>query len=97
MPKRKRGDGSDINELLAQYENELYRALKLSKGFERQRLSKRLRDGKTAPEKRQRLEREVTVLKVGTRHKHLTASPSPSSPPTSPPFSLSLSLIPGSR
>lgn len=42
---------------------ELFRALKLAKGFERQRLAKRLRDETNTPQKTQRLEREVLVLK----------------------------------
>jgi len=61
MPKRKRGEAS-LEEKLAKWQKELVRALKLAKGFERQRLSKRLRDADL--EKKARLEREVLVLKV---------------------------------
>jgi hypothetical protein len=61
MPKRKRGEAG-LEEKLAKWKKELVRALKLAKGFERQRLSKRLRDAD--PGKKARLEREVLVLKV---------------------------------
>jgi ribose 1,5-bisphosphokinase PhnN len=61
MPKRKRGEPS-LEENLAKWRKELVRGLKVAKGFERQRLSKRLREAD--PEKTARLEREVLVLKV---------------------------------
>lgn len=38
--------------------------LKVAKGFERQRMAKRLRDPKSTPEKRVRIEKEIAVLKV---------------------------------
>lgn len=61
MAKRKRGEPT-LDENLAKWRKELVRALKLAKGFERQRLSKRLRDADA--EKKARLEREILVLKV---------------------------------
>lgn len=63
MPKRKRGEPS-LEEKLARWRKELVRGLKVAKGFERQRLSKRLREAD--PEKTIRLEREVLVLKVSS-------------------------------
>ncbi|KAG6031993.1 hypothetical protein E4U41_007354 [Claviceps citrina] len=63
MPKRKRGDGSSLIDVLGKCQDEVFRALKVSKGFERQRLSKRLRDHGITPDKTQRLEREIAVLK----------------------------------
>ncbi|KAK2591672.1 bud site selection protein 22 [Conoideocrella luteorostrata] len=64
MSKRKRGSDSGLNDILVKYEDEIFRAIKKSKGLERQRLSKRLRDRYTTPEKTQRLEQEIVVLKV---------------------------------
>ncbi|KAG6255669.1 hypothetical protein E4U23_003654 [Claviceps purpurea] len=63
MPKRKRGAESSLTDILVKFEDEVFRALKASKGFERQRLSKRIRDQATTPDKAQRLEREISVLK----------------------------------
>ncbi|KAG5942555.1 hypothetical protein E4U53_007218 [Claviceps sorghi] len=63
MPKRKRGAGTSLRDALGRYQDEVFRALKTSKGFERQRLSKRLRDQGITPDKTQRLEREIAVLK----------------------------------
>lgn len=63
MPKRKRGELS-LDDKLEKQCNEVFRALKSAKGFERQRLSKRLREDGIGPDKKERLEREVTVLKV---------------------------------
>ncbi|GAB0133851.1 hypothetical protein EsDP_00002245 [Epichloe bromicola] len=63
MPKRKRGSGSSLIDILDKYQDEVFRALKASKGFERQRLSKRLRDQGITPDKTRRLEREISVLK----------------------------------
>lgn len=65
MPKRKRGEPS-LEDKLEKQCNEVFRALKSAKGFERQRLSKRLREDGIGPDKKERLEREVTVLKVTT-------------------------------
>lgn len=64
MPKRKRGAGSSLHDILEKHQDEVFRALKTSKGFERQRLSKKLRDQRITPDKTQRLEREIAVLKV---------------------------------
>ena len=47
---------------LEEFEVKLFRALKVAKGFERQRMAKRVREAN--PDKVERLEREVTVLKV---------------------------------
>lgn len=65
MPKRKRGEPS-LEEKLAKWRKELVRGLKVAKGFERQRLSKRLREAD--PEKTARLEREILVLKVSSTY-----------------------------
>ncbi|ORY57571.1 Bud-site selection protein, partial [Pseudomassariella vexata] len=61
MAKRKREPS--LQENLSRWEQKLMQALKTAKGFERQRLSKRIRDPTTTPEKIERLEREVVVLK----------------------------------
>ncbi|TGJ81511.1 hypothetical protein E0Z10_g7254 [Xylaria hypoxylon] len=75
MPKRKRGEPS-LEENLAKWKKELVRGLKAAKGFERQRLSKRLREAD--PEKTARLEREILVLKSldlpQAAHAHLCSS-----------------------
>ncbi|KAK2048102.1 NADH-ubiquinone oxidoreductase 30.4 kDa subunit [Colletotrichum somersetense] len=63
MVKRKRSREDDIEQKLADYRKEIFRALKGAKGLERQRYSKRLRDDKATPEKVKRLEREILVLK----------------------------------
>ncbi|KAI0198532.1 Bud-site selection protein [Astrocystis sublimbata] len=74
-PKRKRGEPS-LEENLAKWRKELIRGLKTAKGFERQRLSKRLREAD--PEKTARLEKEVLVLKSldlhQAAHAHLCSS-----------------------
>jgi AAA ATPase containing von Willebrand factor type A (vWA) domain len=62
MPKRKREDTS-LPALLSKHRHLLYQALKTAKGFERQRQSKRLRDPKSTPDKKARIEKEVVVLK----------------------------------
>ncbi|KAF5000753.1 hypothetical protein FGRMN_1521 [Fusarium graminum] len=62
MPKRKRGE-SNLGEKLEKHCNDVSKALKAAKGLERQRYSKRLHEDKVEPEKKERLEREVTVLK----------------------------------
>ncbi|KAI0002632.1 Bud-site selection protein [Xylariaceae sp. FL0662B] len=59
MPKRKREPS--LEEKLAQWKKELVRGMKTAKGFERQRLSKRIREADA--DKVARLEREVAVLK----------------------------------
>ncbi|KAI0450757.1 Bud-site selection protein [Xylaria acuta] len=75
MPKRKRGDPS-LEESLTKWRKELIRGLKVAKGFERQRLSKRLREADA--EKTARLEKEVLVLKSldlhQAAHAHLCSS-----------------------
>ncbi|KAI1826950.1 Bud-site selection protein [Xylaria intraflava] len=75
MPKRKRGEPG-LQEKLAQWQKELVRGLKIAKGFERQRLSKRLREAD--PKKAARLEKEVLVLKSidlqQAAHAHLCSS-----------------------
>ncbi|GKT94099.1 cellular morphogenesis protein [Colletotrichum tofieldiae] len=63
MVKRKRSREDDIEQKLADYRKEIFRALKGAKGLERQRYSKRLRDDKATPDKVRRLEREILVLK----------------------------------
>ncbi|KAG6017521.1 hypothetical protein E4U43_000998 [Claviceps pusilla] len=63
MPKRKRESGLSLHDILEKYQDEVFRALKTSKGFERQRLSKKLREQGITPDKTQRLEREIAVLK----------------------------------
>ncbi|KUI69449.1 Protein bud22 [Cytospora mali] len=60
MAKRKR---SDLEEKLELHQTALFRALKVAKGFERQRMAKRQRDPKSNPEKKARIEKEVEVLK----------------------------------
>lgn len=65
MPKRKRGE-PNLGEKLGKHCNDVSKALKAAKGLERQRYSKRLHEDKVEPEKKERLEREVTVLKVST-------------------------------
>ncbi|KAI1078868.1 Bud-site selection protein [Whalleya microplaca] len=59
MPKRKREPS--LAEKLAQWQKELVRGMKTAKGFERQRLSKRIREADAG--KAARLEREIAVLK----------------------------------
>lgn len=64
MPKRKRSGASSVNEKLEKCRNEVARALKLAKAFERQRMNKRLHDDGITPEKKERLNREIAVIKV---------------------------------
>lgn len=64
MPKRKRTVEEEVQEKVDKFHQELHHALKKAKGFERQRLAKRLKDGKSTPEKIERLQKEVVVLKV---------------------------------
>lgn len=64
MPKRKRSEEQTLSSKLEKHYDEVFRALKTAKGFERQRLSKRQRDKDVTPDKLQRLDREVAVLKV---------------------------------
>lgn len=60
MVKRKR---NDLEEKLELHQTALFRALKVAKGFERQRMAKRQRDPHSNREKRARIEKEVEVLK----------------------------------
>src|SRR6478735_7900341 len=67
MPKRKRGE-PNLGDKLEKHCNEVSKALKAAKGLERQRYSKRLHEDGVEPAKKERLEREVTVLKVTITH-----------------------------
>ncbi|KAI3399022.1 hypothetical protein diail_8049 [Diaporthe ilicicola] len=75
MPKRKR---DDVQEKLEQQSTTLSRALKVAKGFERQRMAKRQRDPKSTSEKRARIEKEIEVLKSldlhSVAHAHLCSA-----------------------
>lgn len=65
MPKRKRSDDdTSVETIFSRFRDDLYQALKTVRGFERQRQSKRLRDAKSTPDKKARIENEVVVLKV---------------------------------
>ena len=68
MPKRKR---NELEEKREYHHTALFRALKVAKAFERQRMAKRQRDPKSTPEKRARIEKEIEVLKVGRQHSQL--------------------------
>ncbi|KAI6783524.1 BUD22 family protein-like protein [Emericellopsis cladophorae] len=68
MPKRKRASELTLSDVLEKHDTLIARALKTAKGFERQRLSKRLRDADVTPEKKARLEREIAVLKTIDLH-----------------------------
>lgn len=63
-PKRKRSGEPTLKQKIEKLQDEIFKALKAAKGFERQRLSKRQRDVGVPQEKQQRLEREIGVLKV---------------------------------
>ncbi|ATY65086.1 Bud-site selection BUD22 [Cordyceps militaris] len=63
MAKRKRGADSLSIRHLEKFQEDISRALKEAKGFERQRMSKRQRDAAGDPEKKGKLEREINVLK----------------------------------
>ncbi|KAG8170185.1 hypothetical protein KVR01_000930 [Diaporthe batatas] len=75
MPKRKR---DDLQEKLEHHSTVLSRALKVAKGFERQRMAKRQRDPKSTREKRARIEKEIEVLKSidlhSVAHAHLCSA-----------------------
>ncbi|KAK5626163.1 hypothetical protein RRF57_001878 [Xylaria bambusicola] len=72
MPKRKRGESS-LEDNIAKWRKELVRGMKTAKGFERQRLSKRIREAD--PEKAARLEKEVLSLDLQqAAHAHLCSS-----------------------
>lgn len=66
MPKRKRSAEPSLQAVLEEHQVHVFRALKASKGHERQRLSKRLHEAGLPADKQARLEREVVALKVGT-------------------------------
>jgi len=73
MLKRKREDGDrgqsrqkkDIHEIIVSSQKKLHRALKTAKGFERQKLGKRLKNASSAgnPGEVSRINREISVLK----------------------------------
>lgn len=63
MPKRKRESGITLQDQLEKCQTDVFRALKAAKGFERQRMAKRAREA-DGPEKKERLEREISTLKV---------------------------------
>lgn len=64
MTKRKRGADSLSIRHLEKLQEDISRALKEAKGYERQRMSKRQREVGKTPEKKEKLEREIVVLKV---------------------------------
>ena len=78
MPKRKRNAEPTLHEKLEKHQVDIFRALKTAKGLERQRLSKRQHDKDVTPDKAQRLEREIAVLKNLDLHQtanaHLSSS-----------------------
>lgn len=63
MVKRKRYEDS-LEDKLAQYKTDLFRALKKVKGFERQRLSRRIHEKGIAQDAKEKFELQVAVLKV---------------------------------
>ncbi|OAA79379.1 Bud-site selection protein, BUD22 [Akanthomyces lecanii RCEF 1005] len=63
MVKRKRGADSLSIRHLEKFQEDISRALKEAKGFERQRMSKRQRDIDITAGKKEKLEREINVLK----------------------------------
>ncbi|OAR02022.1 hypothetical protein LLEC1_01618 [Akanthomyces lecanii] len=63
MVKRKRGAASLSIRHLEKFQEDIARALKEAKGFERQRMSKRQRAVDTTAEKKEKIEREINVLK----------------------------------
>lgn len=63
MGKRKRSDDS-LDEKLERHKTDLFRALKKVKGFERQRLARRIHEKGIPAERKEKFELEVAVLKV---------------------------------
>ncbi|KAJ6783656.1 hypothetical protein PWT90_10830 [Aphanocladium album] len=63
MAKRKRGADALSIRHLEKLQEDISRALKEAKGYERQRMSKRQREAGANPEKKEKLEREINVLK----------------------------------
>ncbi|EAA30916.1 Bud-site selection protein [Neurospora crassa] len=78
LGKRKRSEEDDVEKVFAKYWGELHHALKVAKGFERQRQSKRLHDRSTPQDKKARIENEIVVLKsldlYQAAHAHLCFS-----------------------
>jgi hypothetical protein len=78
MPKRKRDEDASVDALFFRFRNDLFHALKIAKAFERQRQAKRLKDPKSTPERKERVEKEIVVLKSldlhQTAHAHLCSS-----------------------
>ena len=66
MPKRKRPNET-LEGKLPQFKTDLFRALKKVKGFERQRLSRRLHEKGLPEDRKEKYELEVAVLKVCDR------------------------------
>ncbi|KAK0704122.1 BUD22-domain-containing protein [Apiosordaria backusii] len=81
MVKRKRGDEEsslNVSAVFFRHRDEVFRAIKNAKGRERQRQSKRLKDAKSTPDKKARIEKEIVVLNSldlhQTAHAHLCSS-----------------------
>ncbi|KAK4174456.1 Bud-site selection protein [Triangularia setosa] len=81
MVKRKRGDEEfslNVSAVFLKHRDELFRAIKNAKGRERQRQSKRLKDAKSTPDKKARIEKEIVILNSldlhQTAHAHLCSS-----------------------
>ncbi|KAK3303232.1 Bud-site selection protein [Chaetomium strumarium] len=78
MPKRKRDEDASVDALFFRFRNDLFHSLKIAKAFERQRQAKRLKDPKSTPERKERVEKEIVVLKSldlhQTAHAHLCSS-----------------------
>ncbi|KAK4201550.1 Bud-site selection protein [Triangularia verruculosa] len=81
MVKRKRSDEEaslNVSAVFFKHRDQVYRAIKNAKGRERQRQSKRLKDAKSTPEKKARIEKEIVVLNSldlhQTAHAHLCSS-----------------------
>ncbi|KAM7215083.1 protein bud22 [Rhypophila decipiens] len=78
MPKRKRSEEEDLTKILSASHHAIHHALKIAKGYERQRQSKRLRDPDTDAEKRARLQNEIVIQKSLDLHQvaltHLRAA-----------------------
>lgn len=69
MVKRKRASEESLEERLEQFKTDLFRALKKVKGFERQRLSRKVREKGIPPEKKEKIDLEIGVLKVRVRRR----------------------------
>ncbi|KAK4217210.1 Bud-site selection protein [Rhypophila decipiens] len=78
MPKRKRSEEEELTKILSASHHAIHHALKIAKGYERQRQSKRLRDPDTDAEKRARLQNEIVIQKSLDLHQvaltHLRAA-----------------------